>query len=216
MKMKKQHNHEGFTLLELLLSMAITTIIVVMVFGIFRVSIRAWERGERDTEQKQSLRTVTGMVSKQLRSITIPASSKLRNGDRRIDFIGDEQHMTFFSKLALDPNNGVLPVLAKYTVALSESGASLFFSERALSDIREPVDALAYQSDQRFEMLSGMESITFEYLVHGAEGSGGEWLGQFETTEESPIPAAVAIRIVDPHYEAPVVSILPLYFEKTI
>jgi len=44
---------DGFTLLELLISMTILAMIVVIIFGAFRVGIRAWEKGEKDLGVRQ-------------------------------------------------------------------------------------------------------------------------------------------------------------------
>ena len=60
--------NKGFTLLELLISLTILGVIVVIIFGAFRIGIRAWEKGEKDVESRQRQRIVLDLSKQQLAS----------------------------------------------------------------------------------------------------------------------------------------------------
>jgi len=45
--------NRGFTLLELLISLTILSLVTVLIFGAFRMGIRAWEKGERNIDGRQ-------------------------------------------------------------------------------------------------------------------------------------------------------------------
>ena len=48
-------DHRGFTLLELVLAIAILAMVVGVIFGAFRAGISAWQGGERDIVFHQSV-----------------------------------------------------------------------------------------------------------------------------------------------------------------
>lgn len=218
MKKSNYSYDRGFTLLELLLSMAISAIIIVMVFGTFRVGIRAWERGERDTEKQQRLRTVTELLRKQLRSITLPAVPIIKKEDLLIDFEGIEQRMTFVSRLSLDPANQHHRVYTRYEVESTDMGDRLYLWEQPLLTANEPIDILSVDPDERHQLLSGMQSITFQYLKRKDKDAqeGHQWEAEWESAADDRFPPAVKIRIIDSRLEAPVQMIIPLFGQKVI
>ena len=93
----------GFTLLELLISLTIMGLIVVVVFGAFRIGVRAWEKGEKDVETHQRQRVVLNLIKRQLASIFV---HKVGNGNHRPFFLkGDKKSMEFLSNTSITPGN---------------------------------------------------------------------------------------------------------------
>jgi prepilin-type N-terminal cleavage/methylation domain-containing protein len=209
MKAGKSDPSGGFTLLELLLSMAITSIIVVMVFGVFRVGIRAWERGERDSEEKHRLRIVTDLIQTQLRSI-IPSDPIIKNGDALVSFVGGEHQLVCVSKQSLDPNHADMDVLARYFVESLDDGDRLYYWEQPRQAIVEPVDILAAEAETRHTFLSGMQSIRFQFLVTGGTEEVHQWEPDWKPRDDLPCPRAVNIRILEPGSDVPVQLFIPL------
>lgn len=216
LKKRSKHPENGFTLLELLLSMVITAVIVVMIFGTFRIGIRAWEKGERDVETQQRLMAVTDLLKSQLRSITVSSSPIIAKGDRLVWFDGSEQQLRFTSILAIDPKNGRLPVFVKLEVDSDEKGDSLYLWEVPIISTRNPIDEMSTDPKTRHEILSGMRSITFEYLttIEGEEGT--QWETEWSSSGDTYFPMAVRIRIIEMVEGMPIQTIVPLYASKVI
>lgn len=55
-------NDEGFTLLEILVSMTILSLIMVVIVSGFHIGHRSWQRGERDIEVNQQLRVALDIL----------------------------------------------------------------------------------------------------------------------------------------------------------
>ena len=206
----KNRTSKGFTLLELLLSMTISVIIVVMIFGIFRVGIRAWEKGENETEAQQRLRIVSELVKIQLRSIAA-GSPIIKKNDLLEEFDGETLHMAFVSHIALTPKNKDQKVLVQYQIEQSGEGASLYFSEMPLVGKIEPIDFHGAGDNERHRMLSNMTSISFHYLERTTEDEADpQWQPVWESNNEARLPMAVKIQIVPPRIDMPINIIVPL------
>lgn len=88
----------AFTLLELLVGVAILTILVVILSGVFGGVSKTWQLGQSSNERLQNIRAITDFISGELRSALLPVnrtdkanlqfivnpgsiSSSFRNGD---------------------------------------------------------------------------------------------------------------------------------------
>ncbi|MFZ5569118.1 MAG: hypothetical protein ACOZF0_01845 [Thermodesulfobacteriota bacterium] len=199
----------GFTLLELLLSMAITAIIIGLIFGIFRVGLRAWERGERDIERQQRLRVVLELMKKQIASLA--PLEVLRSSEKPAAFEGHEQRMSMISKLALDPRNRFGDVYSQYIVEETSQGAELFLIEEKAPTAAAPVDvdATAPETGRR-RLLAGMHSILFQFLKPPDTQNIYDWQPQWDPAAEEGLPQAVKISIQDRADDFPIVTVIPV------
>lgn len=89
--MRRQH---GFTLLELLLALAILATLVALLLAGLRVGVSAWEGGEARAELQQRLRAVAGHLEEALAS-AYPYQSRADGGARRVLFEGEPRRVRF-------------------------------------------------------------------------------------------------------------------------
>lgn len=71
---RRQHTRRGFTLMELMVGLAISTIILGAAAGIFVSTMQSWERGSNTHRMMQVAQTTGDLVEKHLRSAVAPAS----------------------------------------------------------------------------------------------------------------------------------------------
>ena len=196
--------NKGFTLLELLISMTILAMIVVIVFGAFRISVRAWEKGETAVESRQRQRIVLDLIRHQLASVcTTPVPD--REG-QPLRFRGDGQSMAFVSLVPLTPGTPAGPVYVRYTVRHdpSDDTAGLTFYERGanLPDGRpgagEPDESGFY------ELLDGVEDIGFEYLKIRPNETESPWQESWDPAFDRGVPRAVRIMVRENSRKAPI------------
>lgn len=83
----------GFTLLELILAMAILSMVVLMIGSGFRLGIKAWEKGEAEAQETQRLRALSGLISQNVKSI-YPYKMKIE-GKKVIVFEGKNNSIMF-------------------------------------------------------------------------------------------------------------------------
>jgi len=91
MKMYRQHKvYNGFTLVEILIALAILAMIVASTFTIFRSSTRSWQKGDERTERYHNARTAIGKMSMEISQAVINENSLSR-------FVGEKEDVKFIS-----------------------------------------------------------------------------------------------------------------------
>ncbi len=194
---------KGFTLLELLISLTIVALIVVVIFGAFRIGIRAWEKGEEDIEVQQRRRIVLDLVKRQLASIClIPREGKLP-----LFLKGDDKSLEFISCLPAMPDNvlsgnksGI--VYVKYVVIPDEDedeaeNESLWFFEKNILLLEKDADFDDLDEEAFHELIPEALNLSFEYLKGRDEEGEYAWQQTWEPKEDGQIPLAVMITLIE-------------------
>ncbi len=179
----------GFTLLELLISMTILSLITLLVFGAFRVGIRAWERGERDIDAHQRERIVLDLITRQIASIPVDTVQGLEAFAMK----GDQKSLAFVSDIHLVPANTFGMVYVIYRVEEGEDdGEILSLSERNVVLMVEDPDM---DSDELFTELIGSTEIAFAYLKRSEGEEVPEWQETWDPESETGFPLAVRVTL---------------------
>lgn len=199
----------GFTLLELLISLTIIAVIVVITSGAFRIGIRAWEKGERHIEANQRTRIVLSLINRQTASIC-PITVKDENGNDRF-FNAENKSLSFLSYMPLVPGNTFSTVYVKYVAepGADGDGEHLLFYEKnvALSDteILEPV------ADDFHELIPEAQSIEFDYLKK--EDNEVKWQPSWDPENDKGFPLAIRISLKRDRQSDPIRVISRVYKE---
>jgi len=190
---RKNRIVNGFTLLELMISLTIVSLIVLIVFGAFRIGIRAWEKGERDLESQQRLRTVLGLIKRQLSSACL-----LRNKPEDFEeslLIGDTKSLRITSRIALSPSNKYGMVYANYLVKseTEDEKDQLDFYEKNVVFFSDWNDINNLDEDDFIRLISGFHSIRFEYLIISDDEDAPQWKETWDSEEDGGFPRAIKI-----------------------
>ncbi|MCP4349783.1 MAG: prepilin-type N-terminal cleavage/methylation domain-containing protein [Desulfobacterales bacterium] len=183
---------KGFTLIELLISLTILAVIVVIIFGALRISVRAWEKGEKDVEIHQRCRIVLSLIKRQLASVCQRKVSD--NSKQPFNFKGDNKSLEFLSYVALSPNNNLGIVFVKYLVeSEQEDREQLIFFENnvVLSDKDTSTDDL--NEDDFHMLIPEVQSIEFEYLKGQTEEKDFEWQQSWDPENDKGYPLAIKV-----------------------
>lgn len=81
---------KGFTLVEVLISLAILAMIVASTFTIFRSASKSWQKGEVRSERYQNARSAISRISAEISQAVI-------NSNELCKFTGDKNKVSFFS-----------------------------------------------------------------------------------------------------------------------
>jgi len=227
-KQMVRETNKGFTLLELLISLTILSVIVVIIFGGFRIGIRAWEKGERDVETRQRQRIVLDLIKRQIASICLrevkdaSQQSMLLKGDdpsetkdanqQSVLLKGDDKSMVFLSLVPLVPGNRFGTVCVKYRVRPEDDGdrERLMFWEKNIVLMSKKTDMSALPEDEFFELLPGVQRISFEYLKGGTGEESSQWQQTWDQAMDEGLPRAVRVVMVEDVEKAPVSVIAPI------
>ncbi len=220
-KVFKEGRQDGFTLLELLISLTILSVIVVIVFSGFRLGIRAWEKGEQDLEVRQQYRIVLNLLRRQIASIWVQKNIAL--SDRIYGLRGDADTMAFVSQVHLIPDNDYGNVFVEYQIKSSSVDSmegrqkQLMFSERPMTFINpadfsvgnNPGIPLKKEPTDFFVLIPKADRIEFAYLKSYSEDK-FVWQDTWNPDEDDLFPRAVRITLVPVRQTPPLSAIIRL------
>lgn len=179
--------------MELLISLSIIGIILVIVFGAFRIGVRAWEHGEADISDHQRQRIILERLQRQLASVS---SEKIEMADgKKFFFQGSLNELMFISDVSLVPGNKAGQVLVKYVVETDNNGlAALKIYERNVLFLNTALKNFDAPDDAFYLLLAGMDHISFRFLEVG-EDRRFNWLHKWEINEDKGVPDAVQVSV---------------------
>ncbi|PIY26266.1 MAG: hypothetical protein COZ11_03055, partial [Deltaproteobacteria bacterium CG_4_10_14_3_um_filter_51_14] len=150
----------GFTLLEVIISLTITSVMLVIIFGAMRVGVRAWEKGEQDLDERMRNRVVLDMMKRQLASIAF-REQKEEGKNRFLSVKGDKTSLRFISNVALLTSNEFGVVFVRYTVEddAESNGKKIEIIEKNFVFIDPEDDPDKFGMDDRLTILSGISDV---------------------------------------------------------
>lgn len=167
----------GFTLLELILTIAILALITGIIGGAFRLVVRSWEKGEAEVEAFRRARLVLDRVGQQLKS-TYPYWIE-ENNDWKIAFNGEAHALDFIAPLSLQSHLITGLVSVHYALEASDSGEGFDFvaQEAKVVDQKSARESFGGLSQDKSEavLLAGIMGLTFEYYVIPEDAAQGDW-----------------------------------------
>ena len=173
--MKKRE--QGFTLLELLISLTILTMVTVIIGAGLRLAMNAWEKGDIETGETQKLRILSSMFSQQLKSV-FPYMTEI-DSEQVIVFEGDKNSILFVTTTDDILYGGLKWIRYDY------KDETLYYKEGLLPD-KELIDNI--EGDEEI-LDSEIGEVTFEYFVAHAD----EWRDSWDFDDS--LPDAVKIKI---------------------
>lgn len=186
--MRPDRRRAGFTLLELLIALAIVASLVAIAFGGLRVAVAAWDQGEDRAEAHQHLRGIAVLLTRALAG-TYPYRASLGQAPETVLlFRGAAEEVEFVTSAPPFP-----PAVAAAFTAVSlglERGdtPALVIRQRVLPN-REPfAEAAVVLRDPAVTRLA------FRYLDES-----GAWEEQWDTEARGGLPRAVQVTVAVTH-----------------
>jgi general secretion pathway protein J len=195
---------KGFTLLELLLAVAILMLIVGIIGGAFRLSVRCWEKGEEEVEEFRKTRIVLSKLAQQIKSF-YPYWLK-KEEEWSLAFEGQSQVLTFVSPVSLLSPFITGLVCVQYGLEYddtSDNGSNLIVREFRVIDgesLEKSLSGGVLGGSSEATLLTGLEGLTFDYYVVPEDAEEGQWQQSWvmaveEEAEEVSLPQAIRITL---------------------
>ena len=202
----------GFTLLELMISLAIMGGVLLIIFGALRVGTRAWEKGEKDVTVHQRQRAVLGLLSQQIASACI---YEIKMGDNAFYFKGSEGTMEFVSRSPIVPGALTGVVFVKYMIQEGDGDGKkqLKLYEKDAGFLKVE-DVESQRDEDLFILIPGIEDLQFEYLKGDEDKSETDWQASWDPSEEKGLPLAVKIVLKQDEETAPINLIVPIWCQE--
>jgi general secretion pathway protein J len=186
----------AFTLVEVMVTLTIMGFVLLMIFGVFRLGIAAWEKGETSKEEYQRIRVASQLISQQLKSaVPYKVKTQKAEGDY-LAFEGKALSLKFVSALSLRAKKPSGLVYAFYEFRPGEKGRGrlLLYEGRALNkDFLEenpPEEAVV-------PIFEGLAEVRFEYYQEEDPEKNriGGWVEEWNAKEEKALPTAVRMTL---------------------
>ena len=186
----------GFTLLEVIVTLTILGFIVLIVFNAFRLGLSSWERGESTRENYQKVRTVTQMISRQIKSIVpYKVKSKKAEGDY-LAFEGKVRSLKFVSAFPIKAKQpeGLVYGIYEFREEGKEGGRLILYEQRVLNkDLFEETP----KEESGATLIEGISKVRFEYYREGdpEKNQTEGWVEEWDSKEEKELPAALRMTL---------------------
>jgi general secretion pathway protein J len=189
--MNRQSGQSGFTLLELMIGLALLGMLLVLLFGALRLGALSWDAGERKLELASSQGIVSGFLRKTLEQV-FPLYFK-GSGVSVLAFEGEAGALKFAGRVPARQGFGGL-----YLISIEQQEDRLGLRwQMPGADIQ---DFSMLDQAESIVLLRGLKSIRVDYF--GAPGDEAEpsWQAAWHSDKKLPM----LIRVVLTPLEGPV------------
>ena len=178
------HRQRGFTLVELLLALAIVGALLAIAFGGLRMAVSAWQRGEDRAEAHQHVRSVAFTLARAVSSAYPYRASRTSTPEPVVLFAGDDKHVEFVSQSA--PFPFAIPIAFTAVVLSLDDGneTGLVVRQRPLPNQDPFTKAEIVYRD------ATVTALKFAYLDET-----GSWKDSWDGAEAKATPQAVRITV---------------------
>jgi prepilin-type N-terminal cleavage/methylation domain-containing protein len=199
---RTEKRREGFTLLEIMVAIVLVSALTLMAAMALRMTMSAWERGEREGEGAQLRATVPALLEAQLRYLVKTASFSLTGGNIRLPFYGTDHSLSFFTSYA--PMGSAFQGLLRVSYVFSKEDKTLLFYQQVITnqkDFEDLSSALAEDGNTGVKPLSTIKGIGAFDLLYGAGRTidferMSQWKEDWNTNHSSP-PSYVRIEFAE-------------------
>jgi type II secretion system protein J len=188
----------GFTLLELVVAMAVFGLVGLGIFGVLVLGASSAGKGERVTEQARRYRIANEVITRQVASaepIQLPPQNQDGLGDDEGDsaepfFFGARETLEFVTTAPQRPDASGMAIVSYWLeegmLRMSERPVFTAYAAKGELDRSLEEDSVATT------LLYDVESVTFTYQ---RESDSEEWLEEWNAVDEENLPACVRIDV---------------------
>lgn len=169
---------DGFTLVEVIVALAILALLLAMMPGAFGIGRRAWETTGRI--EHAELKSAARQYIEQRLAEAMPVLVADGNGQRRPGFRGASQDLSFVAPSATGPAGGGL----YHHVLTVEAVAGRPALVLRLAPITSP--RAAVRDEQSRVLIDDVDGLRFRYFGQPAEDSERRWYDDWPQSERLP------------------------------
>lgn len=172
---------KGFTLLELMVSVALLAVIITVISGAVRLSCRSVDLGERKIESLQRQRMSLAIIDAQVQSgFPLPRED---HGVKVLDFEGKRDMLRFASNYSIwDGERGFVQVT--YRVVQTDKGKRVLYASE---------NTVGVENRKETKLLEGFDEIYFAYFFMDPATHEPTWTDLW--TDDRAMPQRIAVNM---------------------
>lgn len=202
MKRTITHHHDGFTLIEIQIAIALLVLIVLLGYSSLHLAGRSWQATESGGARMESERLIGQFLRRQLEQ-SIPLLL-VEDGERRLQFEGNRDQLQFISRLPAHRGGGGLHV-----ITIQHAGGALLFSYRPLVVEYAPIGSAPEATT--IELLTDIAEIELAYYGSITERALPGWHSDWRGREQP--PELIRLRI-QPRDAAPWPDLIAAHYAR--
>lgn len=181
-------DERAFTLVELLIALAIVGALVAIAFGGLRVAVAAWQQGEDRAEAHQHVRSVALILARAISAAYPYRASRSDGPEPVVLFAGTETRLEFVTQATPFPDATPIAFTAVVLSFDASGEPGLVVRQRALPN-RHPFNeaAVVYRD-------ASVTTLKLAYLDEG-----GAWKDAWDGAEAKATPRAVRVTVGTSH-----------------
>jgi len=187
---------QGFTLLELLISLTLLGLILVLLFGGLRLSVRSWDSVQKKVDNLNSVRSVESFLRREMEQI-YPYRWKAAPA-QRFAFVGERNKVNFVAPLPSRIGSGGLYAVA---LELEQTGNGRRLTWRHLPLDPQMQDFSALGATKEIVLagteLSAVDDIWLTYFGRETESAAPRWVDRWDSTVTMPQLIRIQVRFAD-------------------
>ena len=183
---------QGFTLIEVTITLTILGFIVLIVFGAFRMGVSAWEKGDSVKDEYERVRIASQLISRQFKSI-VPYRVKTQKAEGDyLAFEGKSQTVRFVSAVSTRARRpeGFVYAIYEFKQEGRDEGHLVLYEQRALN--KDLFDGHP-KEEEAVSLCEGISKVRFEYYreENVEKSQQGGWVDEWNAKEEKELPRAI-------------------------
>ena len=188
--------NQGFTLVEVIVTMTILGFLLLVVYGVFSLGHSAWERGDLIREKYQKSRILSQLIYRQIKS-AVPYQVKTDKAEGNyLAFAGGAQTLKFVSALSLRTTRpeGLIYAVYEFQEGGAEGGKLVVYEQRVLSkNFMEEKP----KEESGIILMEAVSSVRFEYYREEDPNENEEaaWVEEWNAKEENRLPKALRLTV---------------------
>lgn len=172
----------GFTLLELMISIAIVGIMVFILMAVLRLGFRSVEAGEKKIESLGRVKASLNMIEAQIQS-EIPLTFD-EAGEKKYYFKGQPSSLEFSTNFSIWEGETGYVVVTYQVIADDQGKRTLMASE----------NQVGREDRKETKLLEFFDEMSFEYYYQDPTEEEGQWINEW--TEAGFLPKKIRLHLI--------------------